>query len=196
MNYPGTLNAGPEFKSFSDRLMSARFCADSVLEKGQFDFAAFIGPQSPELARMIAATEVRGASELGQLSCRIMISTDTGESVNGELLNGGSELAIDWDTIDEWGMELWSAAGRPRTPSARRCQDEAPAGGDPDFLKRRCRYCQQLSAWRQQLYAQTRGFFAIHGGSAATGFVLAGSKRDSTRSVRMQYEYPAARINS
>src|SRR5690606_29085108 len=67
MNYPGTLNAGPVFKSFSDRLMSARFCAASVLESGRFDFDAFLRPLSPAVSRLVGATDVRAAADLGTL---------------------------------------------------------------------------------------------------------------------------------
>lgn len=112
MNYPGTLNAGPVFRSFSDRLMSARFCAGSVLEAGHFDFDAFLKPASPRLTALIAATDVRPADDLGTLSCRIEIATEQGEIIRGELRDGGNELAIDWSTIDEWGLDLWQFAGR------------------------------------------------------------------------------------
>jgi len=35
-----------------------------------------------------------------------------GEVVQGELRDGGGELAIDWTTIDMWAGALWSAGGR------------------------------------------------------------------------------------
>ena len=113
MNYPGTLNAGPVYKSFSDRLMSARFCTASVLEAGRFDFEAFLRPLSGEATRLVGATDVRPAAGLGTLSCRITISlVGGGAPVQGELRDGGSELAIDWDTIGDWSRELWTSAGR------------------------------------------------------------------------------------
>jgi 2-methylcitrate dehydratase PrpD len=112
MNYPGTLNAGPTFRSFSDRLMSARFCAASVLEAGRFDFAAFLKPLSREATRLVVATDVQAAEDLGTLSCRIRITTEGGQAVAGELRDGGRELAIDWDTIAAWTRELWTEAGR------------------------------------------------------------------------------------
>lgn len=111
MNYPGTLNAGPQFHSFSDRLMSARFCAASVLESGRFDFDAFLRPLSREALRLVAATEVAAGPDLGTLGCRITLAAEGGK-LAGELRDGGKELAIDWDTIGEWSRELWSAAGR------------------------------------------------------------------------------------
>ena len=112
MNYPGTLNAGPVFKSFSDRLMSARFCAGSVIEAGHFDFDAFLKPASLSLSRLISVTDVRADASLGPLSCRIEITTQGGDSVCGELLDGGKDLAINWDTIDLWAVALWQEAGR------------------------------------------------------------------------------------
>ena len=112
MNYPGTLNAGPVFKSFSDRLMSARFCAGSVLEAGRFDFDAFLRPVSPVLASMVEVTDVCAASDLGTLSCRIDVTTSDGGSVHGEIRDGGRDLAIDWDNIDAWCLDLWHAGGR------------------------------------------------------------------------------------
>jgi 2-methylcitrate dehydratase PrpD len=112
MNYPGTLNAGPLFRSFSDRLMSARFCAGSVLIEGKFAFDAFLREPSAALATLIACTDVQPAADLDTLSCRMRIATEDGGKVEGELLDGGNELAIDWDTIDEWGESLWKEAGR------------------------------------------------------------------------------------
>ncbi|MDH4376742.1 MAG: MmgE/PrpD family protein [Ramlibacter sp.] len=121
MNYPGTLNAGPVYKSFSDRLMSARFCVSSVLENGHFDFAAFVRPLSAEGSRIIAATDVQSADDLGTLSCRIRITTTEGQTIQGELRDGGDQLTIDWSSIDEWCAQLWKEAGRlPRYGQALR----------------------------------------------------------------------------
>jgi len=112
MNYPGTLNAGPVFRSFSDRLMSARFCVASVLQSGHFDFDAFLREPSPDMQRLVAATDVQAADDLGTLSCRIGLTLAGDEVLQGELRDGGGELAIDWTTIDAWAGALWSAAGR------------------------------------------------------------------------------------
>lgn len=117
MNYPGTLNAGPEFRSFSDRLMSARFCAASVLAAGRFDFDRFIQPLAPEVARLVAATDVRAGADLGTLSCRVAITLADGTVLRGELRDGGNELAMNWDTIGDWCAELWTAGGRTRADS-------------------------------------------------------------------------------
>lgn len=112
MNYPGTLNAGPEFRSFSDKLMSARYCVASVIEAGRFDFDAFMRPLSREASRVVAATDVVPGEGLGTLSCRITITAEDGSTIKGELRNGGSELAIDWTTIGDWCADLWTSAGR------------------------------------------------------------------------------------
>jgi 2-methylcitrate dehydratase PrpD len=130
MNYPGTLNAGPMFKSFSDRLMSARFCVGSVLEAGRFDFDAFLKPASISLLRLISVTEVRANVDLGTLSCRINITMQTGPSVHGELLDGSKDLAINWDTVDPWALALWQEAGRGSAYSAlRTAVIDLPNGG-------------------------------------------------------------------
>jgi 2-methylcitrate dehydratase PrpD len=112
MNYPGTLNTGPVFRSFSDRLMSARFCVASVLEAGRFDFDAFLREPSADMLRLIGATGVTPADDLGTLSCRITLDVGGGTPIRGELRDGGAELAIDWGTIDAWCADLWRAGGR------------------------------------------------------------------------------------
>jgi 2-methylcitrate dehydratase PrpD len=118
MNYPGTLNAGPVFRSFSDRLMSARFCVASVLEAGRFDFDAFLRALSPEATRLVGVVDVQPAADLGTLSCRIeVVPQDGAAPVRGELRDGGTELAIDWDSIGPWCEGLWDSAGR----SAQQC---------------------------------------------------------------------------
>jgi hypothetical protein len=119
MNYPGTLNAGPVYRSFSDRLMSARFCAGSVLEAGRFDFDAFLRAPSARLSQLMGATDVRAGDDLGTLSCRITVTMAGGAVVRGELRGGGQELAIGWDTIDAWCLELWRSAGRNEDAFAR-----------------------------------------------------------------------------
>ena len=130
MNYPGTLNAGPGFKSFSDRLMSARFCVGSVLDAGRFEFDAFLKPTSMSLARLISITEVRSSVDLGTLSCRIAITAQDGTSVSGELRDGGKDLAIDWATIDEWAGALWQEAGRADAYPALRTAVLGLSGGE------------------------------------------------------------------
>lgn len=112
MNYPGTLNAGPSFRSFSDKLMSARFCVASVMESGRFDLAAFLRPPSAEAARLVAATAVAADDDLGTLSCRMSLTLDDGRTLHGELRDGARELAIEWDSIDGWCADLWTEGGR------------------------------------------------------------------------------------
>lgn len=112
MGYPGTLNRGPVFRSFSDVLMSAAFCSASVLACGRFDFADLFRTPHAERERLIAATEVRGDSALPTLSCRIDLTLADGRTLTDTLLDGGRELALDAGTIDEWALALWQEAGR------------------------------------------------------------------------------------
>ena len=135
MNYPGTLNAGPVFKSFSDRLMSARFCVSSVLENGRFDFDAFLRPASPTLDALVAATDVQPGPDLGTLSCALHITTRSGTIVQGELRDGGRELAIDWTTIGDWARDLWRQVGRSDAACAAAQQAvlDLPAGRFSDL---------------------------------------------------------------
>lgn len=112
MRYPGTLNKGPDFRSFSDVLMSAAFCCASVLANGRFEFKDLLELRRPERDRVIAATDVRDDPALPTLSCRIDIELKSGASMSDTLLEGGKELAIDSSSIDEWAVGLWREAGR------------------------------------------------------------------------------------
>jgi len=116
MNYPGTLKEGPVFHSFSDKLMSARYCLSSVLAEGRFNFDAFFSSNYAKLVPIMARTHVISASDLGTLSCRISIHLKNGEIIRDELKNGGAQLAINWSSIDEWARDLWLSGGR--TPSS------------------------------------------------------------------------------
>ena len=111
LNYPGTLNRGP-FRSFSDVLMSAAYCCTSVLANGRFVFADLVdrGPSVRE--RLIERTAVLPDPRLGVLSCRIEIALDDGTVVGEEVHNGGEQLALSWDTIDDWARGLWRDACR------------------------------------------------------------------------------------
>ncbi|MFN0184820.1 MAG: MmgE/PrpD family protein [Aquabacterium sp.] len=135
MNYPGTLNAGPVFRSFSDRLMSARFCVASVLEQGRFDFDAFLRPSTPAGAALVAATDVQAGADLGTLSCAITITLRNGTQVTGELRDGGRELAIDWDTIADWGRDLWRQVGRDAAFEQAQAAVLSLPGGDFSHLR-------------------------------------------------------------
>lgn len=116
MNYPGTLKEGPVFQSFTDKLMSARYCLTSVISEGHFDFDAFISHNYQKLVPLMACTNVISASDLGTLSCRITITLKNGQTIRDELRNGGAQLALDWSSIDEWAQDLWMAG--KRTPSS------------------------------------------------------------------------------
>lgn len=112
MRYPGTLNKGPSFNSFSDVLMSAAFCAASVFACGRFEFADLFDLDRADRNRLIQATQVREDPSLPMLSCRIEILLKTGRNLAESLIDGGKELAIDASSIDEWALGLWKEAGR------------------------------------------------------------------------------------
>ncbi|MGE0314451.1 MAG: MmgE/PrpD family protein [Lautropia sp.] len=117
MRYPGTLNRGP-FRSFSDVLMSAAFCSASVLSCGRFDFDDLF-TTNPERDRLISLTRVDADPALSTLSCRLELTFESGERVVESLIDGGSSLAIDMSTIDDWARALWRDAGRPETQYGR-----------------------------------------------------------------------------
>ena len=112
MRYPGTLNKGPVFKSFSDVLMSAAFCCASVLTRGKFEFADLFEKGRAPRDRLIAMADVRDDPELPTLSCRIELKMKDGAAITESLIDGGKELAIDASTIDAWALGLWQEAGR------------------------------------------------------------------------------------
>ena len=112
MRYPGTLNKGPEFRSFSDVLMSAAFCCASVLANGRFELEDLLQRRRPGRDRLIAATEVRDDPQLPTLSCRIDVGLRAGGRISDTLMDGGRELAIDASSIDEWASGLWREGGR------------------------------------------------------------------------------------
>lgn len=118
--YPGNLNKGP-FRSFSDKLMSAAFCASSVVAHRGFRFEDFhSGPHSVR-DRLIAATEVLEDKALPLLSSWVEIDTAEGKAV-GRVENSRAEVALDWSTIDPWATGLWEEAGRSRA-DYERCRD-------------------------------------------------------------------------
>ena len=112
MRYPGTLNMGPAFRSFSDVLMSAAFCATSVIACGRFVFKDLFDMGHAERNRLISVTEVRDDPALPTLSCRLELKMKGGASRADSLIDGGKELAIDASTIDPWALGLWQEAGR------------------------------------------------------------------------------------
>ncbi len=111
--YPGTLNRGP-FRSFSDKLMSAAFCASSVVAHRGFRFDDFHSGPHAERDRLIEGTEVVADASLPLLSSRVEIETEGGATVTGSVENSRSEVALDWSTIDSWGIDLFEEVGRPR----------------------------------------------------------------------------------
>jgi 2-methylcitrate dehydratase PrpD len=113
MRYPGTLNKGPEFRSFSDVLMSAAFCCASVLACGRFEFKDLFDLARADRNRLIDVTKVQEDPALGTLSCRIEIRLKRGKTIVDTLNDGGKALAIDATSIDEWALGLWQEAGRP-----------------------------------------------------------------------------------
>ncbi len=112
MRYPGTLNKGPAFKSFSDVLMSAAFCCASVLTRGKFEFADLFEKGRAPRDRLIAMADVHDDKGLPTLSCRIELKMKGGGRIAESLIDGGKELAIDSSTIDAWALGLWQEAGR------------------------------------------------------------------------------------
>jgi 2-methylcitrate dehydratase PrpD len=112
MRYPGTLNMGPEFKSFSDVLMSAAYCCTSVLACGRFEFKDLFDKGNTARSRLIPLTAVRDDPALPTLSCRIELTLQDGTTIVESLIDGGKELAIDASTIDAWALGLWKEAGR------------------------------------------------------------------------------------
>ncbi len=111
LNYPGTLNRGP-FRSFSDVLMSAAYCCTSVLANGRFVFEDLLDRRPSIRDQLIGRTEVLPDPRLGTLSCRIEIALDDGKLVADEVHNGGEQLALSWDTIDDWATGLWRHGDR------------------------------------------------------------------------------------
>ena len=112
MRYPGTLNMGPVFRSFSDVLMSAAYCCTSVLSCGRFEFKDLFALNHAARNRLISVTQVRDDAALPTLSCRIEITMKDGSKIVESLIDGGKELAIDSSTIDAWALDLWKEAGR------------------------------------------------------------------------------------
>jgi 2-methylcitrate dehydratase PrpD len=113
ITYPGTLNRGP-FRSFGDRLMSAAFCASSVVAHGGFRFDDFhSGPQAPR-DELIGRTEVVPDAGLPLLSSRVIARTTDGGSITASVKDSRAAVAIDWSSIEPWAIALFQEAGRTR----------------------------------------------------------------------------------
>ncbi len=112
LGYPGTDNRGP-FRSFSDRLMSARYCAASVLAECRFDFDAFVQPRSDAVEPLVACIEIDGDATLPPLSCRVRVECETGEGFQEDAIDAGQQLEIHADSLRDWALPLWRLAGQP-----------------------------------------------------------------------------------
>ncbi len=110
MRYPGTLNRGP-FRAFGDRLMSAAFCAASVLQHREFRFDDFHGGPLAERDRLVDMAEVSDDASLPLLSARVIATTPNG-TVTERVENSRREVGIEWDSVDDWAVALWKEAGR------------------------------------------------------------------------------------
>ena len=118
--YPGHVNKGP-FRAFGDRLMSAEFCAASVLAHGKFVFDDFHAHESPARARLVGLTEVIEDPALPLLSARVSVTTPQG-IVEELLIDSRAAVGLDWTTMDDWAGELWREAGRSGD-DFKRCRD-------------------------------------------------------------------------
>lgn len=121
IGYPGNMNRGP-FRSFSDKLMSAAFCASSVVASRGFTFGDFHSGGNAARDALIAATEVVVDPALPLLSSRVTLTTADGKTVTGQVANSRAEVALDGSTIDPWAIGLWEEGGRTRQ-DYERCRD-------------------------------------------------------------------------
>ena len=137
MRYPGTLNMGPVFRSFSDVLMSAAYCCTSVLSCGRFEFKDLFALDHAARNRLVSVTQVRDDAALPTLSCRIEITLTGGKKIVESLIDGGKELAIDSSTIDAWVLDLWKEAGRSEGQyrKFRAAVDALPSGSAKGLLE-------------------------------------------------------------
>ncbi|HWK67040.1 MAG TPA: MmgE/PrpD family protein [Rhizobiaceae bacterium] len=123
MRYPGTLNRGPVFRSFGDRLMSATFCTASVLAHRGLNFADFHTAQNAARDRLVGLVEVIEGADIPILSARMTVETGDGRTFVEQVRNSRSEVAIDWFSVDAWGSALWQEAGRS-SEAFKSCRDE------------------------------------------------------------------------
>ena len=114
INYPGTLNRGPLFRAFSDRLMSATFCGAAVLARQGLVFDDFQGAANPLRERLVTVTEVRNDDALPLLSSRVTVALSDGTEVVELVRNSRDEVRIDRDTIVPWAADLFADGGRTR----------------------------------------------------------------------------------
>jgi 2-methylcitrate dehydratase PrpD len=112
ITYPGTLNRGPHFRAFGDRLMSATFCTAAVLARHGLVFDDFQGAADPARDRLVSVTEVRKDDALDLLSCRTTVTLASGETVVEHVRNSREEVSIDWQTVTPWVAALFTEAGK------------------------------------------------------------------------------------
>lgn len=114
ITYPGTLNRGPLFRAFGDRLMSATFCAAAVLARRGLVFDDFHGAADPLRDQIVAVTDVREDGALPLLSSRVTVSLADGNQIVELVRNSRDEVRIDWESVGPWVQGLFEDAGRNR----------------------------------------------------------------------------------
>lgn len=112
MGYPGTLNKGPAFRAFGERLMSAPFCAAAVIARGRLHFPDFHGATDPVRDRLLPVVDVVADKTRPMLSAKIIVTTQDGRIVEGETRDSRAEVRLDWLTVADWGKALWQEGGR------------------------------------------------------------------------------------
>lgn len=112
MGYPGTLNRGPAFHAFGERLMSAPFCAAAVIARGALQFPDFHGAADSVRDTLLPIVDVVADPERPMLSARILVTMQDGRVETGETRDSRAEVRLDWTTITDWGQTLWKEGGR------------------------------------------------------------------------------------
>lgn len=111
MHYPGSLNRSP-FRAFGDRLMSVAFCTASVLHQRGFEFGDFHKGPDAERDRLADLVQVTEDERLALLSSRVVVTTRDGGTLTEYVENSRRDVAIEWDSVDDWARALWADAGR------------------------------------------------------------------------------------
>ena len=112
MGYPGTLNKGPAFRAFGERLMSASFCTAAVVARGELQFADFLGAEDQVREMLLPLVEVVAEPARPMLSAMVTATMNDGRTLVGETKNSRDEVRIDRNTITDWGQSLWRQGGR------------------------------------------------------------------------------------
>lgn len=112
IGYPGTLNKGPGFRAFGERLMSAPFCTSAVIARGALHFPDFHGAADPLRDRLLPLVEVVADPVRPLLSARVVVTLQDARVVTGETMDSRAEVRLDWSTITDWGKALWHEGGR------------------------------------------------------------------------------------